>query len=456
MLEKACLAVENAATGGGVYPEVMFEVARHWYELYKRHAPPGTLARDDDHSVPPPNRPLPPEGLPVVSQPSATLAQNPTIPNSIPSFPLGHLNQMNAASIAGMPAFPAVYSLIQGYPGLPAPSNLPLHMYVGPPPHHILPVPSSMAGPGPGIAGQFPGLHPNMHGLQMFPNVSEAGPRFNMTGGPLFHLSLPNVPNIPGISMAPLLPNPPHTQQLQQGVALLAHPPPSASPLQPPPPPSPGHHAVNGNALACQRYLMSAYRVGMVALETLGRRVSEDRPQTKFTRNPSYAEDVKWLLGVAKKLGLACLQNFLMCVMATVVSPFILQDLTWDCGCFLAAVPAGTGANAGASSQHHINAVVQQIRSQPYLTSLAQKCYQMYYQCIHQRLYHLTPAEYEDFTAIILHARKAFMWTASGQNEFQNLLSSLRRTKSCKKDLWAKITAAVQNPTLPGLNTQQP
>ena len=115
----------------------------------------------------------------------------------------------------------------------------------------------------------------------------------------------------------------------------------------------------------------------MVALETLGRRVSEDRPQTKFTRNPSYAEDVKWLLGVAKKLGLACLQNFLMCVMATVVSPFILQDLTWDCGCFLAAVPAGTGANAGASSQHHINAVVQQIRSQPYLTSLAQKCYQV-------------------------------------------------------------------------------
>lgn len=387
----------------------------------------------------------------MVTQPSVTIAQNPNLSNSIPTFPLGQMNQMNA-SIASMQAFPAVYSLIQGYPGLPAPTNLPLHMYVGPPPHHILPVPTSLAGPGAGIAGQFPGLHPNMHGLQMFPNVSESGPRFNMAGGPLFHLSLPNMS---GISMAPLLPNPPPTQHLQQGVALLAHPPPSASPLQPPPPPSPGHHAVNGNALACQRYLMSAYRVGMVALETLGRRVSEDRPQTKFTRNPSYAEDVKWLLGVAKKLGLACLQNFLMCVMATVVSPFILQDLTWDCGCFLAAVPAGTGSSAGSSSQHHINAVVQQIRTQPYLTSLAQKCYQMYYQCIHQRLYHLTPAEYEDFTAIILHARKAFMWTASGQNEFQNLLSSLRRTKSCKKDLWAKITAAVQNASLPGLSTQQ-
>ena len=45
---------------------------------------------------------------------------------------------------------------------------------------------------------------------------------------------------------------------------------------------------------------------------------------------------------------------------------------------------------------------------------------------------------------------QAFMWTASGQNEFQNLLSSLRRTKSCKKDLWAKITTAVQNAGLPG------
>jgi len=187
---------------------------------------------------------------------------------------------------------------------------------------------------------------------------------------------------------------------------------------------------------------MNAYRVGMVALETLGRRVSEDRPQTKFTRTPSYAEDVKWLHGVAKKLGLACLQNFLMCVMATVVNPFILQDLTWDCGCFLAAAPQPV-------LPHLSQAVVQQIRTQPYLTSLAQKCYQMYYQCIHQRLYHLTPAEYEDFTGIVLHARKAFLWTAGGQTEFQSLLTSLRRNKSCKKELWAKITSAVQAASLP-------
>lgn len=36
MLEKACITVENTAKGGGVYPEVLFQVAKYWYELYVR------------------------------------------------------------------------------------------------------------------------------------------------------------------------------------------------------------------------------------------------------------------------------------------------------------------------------------------------------------------------------------------------------------------------------------
>ena len=54
-------------------------------------------------------------------------------------------------------------------------------------------------------------------------------------------------------------------------------------------------------------YLLSSYRVGMLALETLARRVHDDRPQAKYARNPPYGEDVKWLLGVAKKLGEICM-----------------------------------------------------------------------------------------------------------------------------------------------------
>ena len=44
----------------------------------------------------------------------------------------------------------------------------------------------------------------------------------------------------------------------------------------------------------------------MLALETLARRVHDDRPQAKYARNPPYGEDVKWLLRVAKKLGEFC------------------------------------------------------------------------------------------------------------------------------------------------------
>uniref|UniRef100_A0A1B0CK08 ZSWIM8 TPR repeats domain-containing protein n=2 Tax=Lutzomyia longipalpis TaxID=7200 RepID=A0A1B0CK08_LUTLO len=57
MLERACLTVENAAKGGGVYPEVLFQVARYWYELYIRNTPGGELEHEAgsdihlDHNV---------------------------------------------------------------------------------------------------------------------------------------------------------------------------------------------------------------------------------------------------------------------------------------------------------------------------------------------------------------------------------------------------------------------
>jgi len=454
-LEKACLAVEEAARGGGVYPEVMFTVARHWYELWKTRAP-GPRQEENRH---PHGAGVPP---PAVSEANVNhhmqQFQPPVSTHQIPGIPLAG-NHMQV----GM-QFP-IYSLIHGYPNsMPPQIPLQMQMYVGHPHHPMLSgLPVSQAHQG-GYA-QFPGLAgaglANMPGMHMFPNVTTAAgthPPYNMAaGGPLFQLAA--MSNIQGMQM-PLMPNPPTSQHMQQGVPLMPHPAPAASPLQPPggggpPPTSPANHAaVNGNVVY-QRYLLSSFRVGMLALETLGRRVSEDRPQNKFTRNPSYADDVKWLLNVAKKIGLPYLQNFLMCVMATVVSPYLLQDLTWECGCFFAGSPPGTGSSAGsqqhssaASQQLFVNAVIQQIRTQPYLTAIAQKCYQTYYQSIHQKIYHLTPGEYDDFTSIILHARKAFLWTGNGQNEFQNLLSSLRRTKSCKKELWSKITAAVQNANL--------
>ena len=114
-----------------------------------------------------------------------------------------------------------------------------------------------------------------------------------------------------------------------------------------------------------QRYLLSAYNVGINALEYHGRRLNEERPQVKFTRNPSYADDVKWLFSVAAELGLVYIQNFLQMVINRMVNPFLLHELAFECGKFYAQQinslpnngnPAGAGANnvAGILPQPHM------------------------------------------------------------------------------------------------------
>jgi len=62
-----------------------------------------------------------------------------------------------------------------------------------------------------------------------------------------------------------------------------------------------GQAAASGNV---QKYLVPAYRVAMLAVESMGRRLNDERPAVKFAKTPSYAEDVKWLHTVAQKLGM--------------------------------------------------------------------------------------------------------------------------------------------------------
>lgn len=79
----------------------------------------------------------------------------------------------------------------------------------------------------------------------------------------------------------------------------------------------------NGQSAIKIKYLLAAYRVGMLALEALARRVHDDRPQAKFARNPPYGEDVKWLLSISRKLGAQYLQQFCICAVSSVRdSPF--------------------------------------------------------------------------------------------------------------------------------------
>ena len=50
-----------------------------------------------------------------------------------------------------------------------------------------------------------------------------------------------------------------------------------------------------------------------------------------------------------------------------------------------------------------------------------------YIQCMHQKLYHLTTADYEDFVNIVCSARAAFQITPEGNTQFKEWLQSIRR-----------------------------
>lgn len=64
--------------------------------------------------------------------------------------------------------------------------------------------------------------------------------------------------------------------------------------------------------------------------------------------------------------------------------------------------------------------------------------------CIHAKIYHITVAEYDDFITILRSARQAFQLSPGGLMQFTEHLQNLRRSKSCKKDLWNKIVGAQQ------------
>jgi len=174
------------------------------------------------------------------------------------------------------------------------------------------------------------------------------------------------------------------------------------------------HHqqaGANGQSAVKVKYLLAAYRVGMLALETLGRKVHDDRPQAKFARNPTYGEDVKWLLSISRKLGAQYLQQFCICAVNSIANPFVLHEIVLDA--------------ALVSSRNNLAWVYQNPRSP--LQPLVQKCQQMYFQCLHQKLYHISASDYEDFVSIVCTARKAFHLTPDGASQFKEWLQNLRR-----------------------------
>lgn len=99
----------------------------------------------------------------------------------------------------------------------------------------------------------------------------------------------------------------------------------------------------------------------MLALDTLSRRIHDDRPQAKYARNPPYGEDVKFLLRVAKRLGTQYMHQLCICAVNSIVSPFVLHHVALEAAQYLA--------------RNNPALIVQHLRSG--LAPLVHKCQQM-------------------------------------------------------------------------------
>nr|XP_060625156.1 zinc finger SWIM domain-containing protein 8 isoform X2 [Anolis sagrei ordinatus] len=430
MLEKACLAVEEAAKGGGVYPEVLFEVAHQWYWLYEQTVG-GTLAQREGatgcsasgarascEAV---------RGLAdtrVTSEPTTvTVAAAVTAAATVvPVISVGSTIYQQH-TMAG-PAMAHAHT--QGlHPYTTLQTHIPCNpQYIGHPMQHM---PRPAVFPVPGTA--YPqGVHPAFIGAQYPYSVTS----------PSLAATAVSFPGVPVPSMTQIAVHPYHAEtglSLSSNVARNVHAGSTFPAIQgttltslSSQPSSlvtggfPSEDEQHSQPVSPQglHYLHSAYRVGMLALEMLGRRAHNDHPNN-FSRSPPYTEDVKWLLGLAAKLGVNYVHQFCVGAAKGVLSPFVLQEIIME------------------SLQRLNPAHVHNHLRTPAFHQLVQRCQQAYIQYIHHRLIHLTPADYDDFVNAIRSARSAFCLTPMGMMQFNDILQNLKRSKQTK-DLWQRVS----------------
>nr|XP_020463198.1 zinc finger SWIM domain-containing protein 8 isoform X2 [Monopterus albus] len=445
MLEKACMAVEEAAKGGGVYPEVLFEVAHQWYWLYEQSVGGGSSQQRETSGRCGANGGSgrrPPEsscgvvdsGVNMESPGVATVTASVTAAAVVPVISVGSTIYQSHA----MPGQAMAHPHSQGlHPYTTIQAHLPTvctPQYLGHPLQHV---PRPTVFPVTGAA--YPqGMHPAFIGAQ-YPFSVAAGPQ------PPMAATAVTFPGVPVPSMTQIAVHPYHTEtglplsttvagqnyilvgsvhagptiQAIQGASLPSL---SSQPGSLVSTPFAAEDEQHSQPISQQglHYLHSAYRVGMLALEMLGRRAHNDHPNN-FSRSPPYTEDVKWLLGLAARLGVNYVYQFCVGAAKGVLSPFVLQEIIMEA--LQRLNPA------------HIHAHLRT----PAFHQLVQRCQQAYLQYIHHRLIHLTPADYDDFVNIIRSARGAFCLTPVGMMQFNDVLQNLKRGKQTK-ELWQRIS----------------
>lgn len=184
----------------------------------------------------------------------------------------------------------------------------------------------------------------------------------------------------------------------------------------------------------------------MLALELLAKK-TEDRTNNKFSRNPPYSSNIKWLLKLSKQLGANYVQQFCSTVVGGVSSPFVLQEIATEAAKFF--------------SERNQQPAQMNLRLS-FVQPLVEKCVKMFVSSINTRLFQLhSTNDYDDFVQLVKVARNAFLMQSSIMGAppqynpadpsgarhvtFNEVLQTINRSKACKKELWQKLTSALNS-----------
>ncbi|CAF0912729.1 unnamed protein product [Didymodactylos carnosus] len=486
MLERACLTIENASKDGSVYLEVLFDVAKRWYEMYY-DATGDPLTSDDDTQTPSSanycfnNSNTNDNSSLSTSSSTITLTNNNNNTNYVPqqnynapvdlcntvdilpSYPIyasapmqnnytyhsqnNHTNNYIYQSTSLPPPIPINYHPYPHFPFVPIPiqfSSQPqttiTNTYLTAP---FLPTTAFQQQ----TSAQSPPQSPYNQNHQVFVPTQQQATTYPMhtsyTANQIpiqvysnHHHQQQQLPNSSILLAQPSgsysnnnIRSIPITQintaeQQQQSTIVTAAP--AFTPV------------INNTSIVAassehvsnhRRYLVNAFRVGMVAMSTLARRSIDERRGELNSPTPRHGEDVKWLLKVALKLGNSELQDFVNSATASIINPYLLQALAFSVSYNLSQTQIGSA---------------QMLRS-PFLQPLMQKCLNSYTRCVHQRMAHLTTNnDIEEISSLMKNARSAFLLMGNNHG-YNDLINFVKGSKKCKKDVFLKIWAAISN-----------
>ena len=490
MLERALTTIENATRDGNlVFIDILFEVAKRWYEMYYERTGDSLNSEDDSTNVDIRQTfdnnaaAMAAAANPLELHWASVNGGNPSLATSASTTSMMYTgNNSNGNVVTSFPPHPSAHFNTHAYMiptqhGPSPPQSQSMHHHQMGNFHQQVPyqqlIPIQYASP-PQQQQQLQQQQGPPQQPQHFAYLT--GPPSNYYSHPHHprHPSLPSqMPNAILVSSGNFQPayavhhpnpsgnqpiyasNQNQQQQQQQQQQQVFYPvrqlplviPPSSEPtispslpttITPPsnPTPTPSVEVPQTNPNHRQ-YLLNAFRVGMLAMNTLAlerarqNHVHMERRGEQNHPTPRYGEDVKWLLKIALKLGNAELQEFVTTATAVIVNPYLLHSLAFN-------IYNVSQNNANGSSSN-------QMLRLPFVQSLMQKCLHAYTRCVHNKMGHMsTNNDIEELTSLMKHARSAFLFMGN-TSDYQGLMNFVKTSKKCKKDVYPRLWQAIQN-----------